>query len=447
MKRVALLVTFFFLHFQSTSNLDAQTTATSIVVGDTSLLAYGTIARDSYCGNVQFVDVTGVDSINFIAKVQFVSGGFSYWIYFVPHEKKVYDQNVHIAYGYANKAGCNYPYPGVSFSFHCLGVIDTIFHFTRKVMDVHLDIDIERQNRKKNLQIPCKNSSTTSLEIDSIKCLNIAGPYYRINLDSAVYSKGIVVIPPSSNVDSISCFLTSTWPPDESFKTVPALIFGQLGTQVYIDTIYLRTNSDWLPQQYSSSLTNIHFRVPYGEHVDTIFFVHHTKLAHLIRISDPSQTSPSFPYQLLSYADDSELTTVVIRCNPADSSIHQNQTNFLVTYQIVFNLFDLGYHDLVIPLSFEYFLNQVNATQTVGEPTLSLLPNPAKSMINIYLSDDLWEERIRWLGIYDIRGILVKSENPFTNRFQMNITGLSPGSYYLRAKTQKRIFAQKFIVE
>ncbi|MCF8372059.1 MAG: T9SS type A sorting domain-containing protein [Bacteroidales bacterium] len=75
-------------------------------------------------------------------------------------------------------------------------------------------------------------------------------------------------------------------------------------------------------------------------------------------------------------------------------------------------------------------------------PDILILPNPASKILDLNLTNG----SLDWIEIYSQSGQLqqiIKSDN---SQLQIDISGLSPGNYFIRAITREEVFVRKFVV-
>ncbi|WP_397444971.1 leucine-rich repeat protein [Polaribacter sp. R77954] len=78
-------------------------------------------------------------------------------------------------------------------------------------------------------------------------------------------------------------------------------------------------------------------------------------------------------------------------------------------------------------------------------PILMIFPNPAKEIVSIYLSNNI---KIEQVEVYSILGDKVKSEKYIDkSKITFNVSNLSAGIYFIRAKTTKGILSKKLIIK
>ena len=82
---------------------------------------------------------------------------------------------------------------------------------------------------------------------------------------------------------------------------------------------------------------------------------------------------------------------------------------------------------------------------TISENTsisFQLFPNPAQTRATIQSS-----ERIISFRLYNSLGVVAKSGQPFSERFEMDLGGLAAGIYLVEVQTEKGVGVEKLVVE
>lgn len=415
------------------------------VVGDTMLLTYGRINPDFYCGAIQYVGFGPIDSINFLAKWQLVSGGVNYWIYFIPHEEKKYDRKIHVCWVYATKQGCNYPAPGEDITFNCAGIADTIFHLTKSVIDDNLKIDTDKVIRYDLIKLPFRNNGGEQVTIDSMQYGGSDGAYYSVSLDLISYPKGIVSIPASGTSDSIKVNFTTMTPPDLNFSTIPILMFGLMGTKPFVDTVFLRTRSELLAVSLSPLVSQIHFKLPMGGHLDTTIVITHSKF---LRFLDAIGATNGF--ETLSIKDEPPKTSMLLRCSTSDTTLQNMNVGLDFSYEEDFNSYALGYKHATVYVSYEFIKSDVKSLENKSDEFI-LFPNPSSGNVTLALRSPTNNE-IQWLKIVDETGTIVFSKEHVKKTveplpFTINTSGYSKGIYLLLIGVNGTVVEKKFIIE
>ncbi|MEM6804676.1 MAG: T9SS type A sorting domain-containing protein [Bacteroidota bacterium] len=77
-----------------------------------------------------------------------------------------------------------------------------------------------------------------------------------------------------------------------------------------------------------------------------------------------------------------------------------------------------------------------------GSLPLKLYPNPAKEKVFLDQNSESYEEIL----IYDLKGNLVEKYGGYDPANGLNISGLSPGIYFVQAKSGQFVFRQKLLV-
>jgi hypothetical protein len=84
----------------------------------------------------------------------------------------------------------------------------------------------------------------------------------------------------------------------------------------------------------------------------------------------------------------------------------------------------------------------VSAGVTPEEERMMIYPVPARDYVNLR-SDELFGR----IDLYNMQGILLKSEEPNSSEFDLNISRCQPGIYYIKATTASGIRIRKIVKE
>jgi hypothetical protein len=83
--------------------------------------------------------------------------------------------------------------------------------------------------------------------------------------------------------------------------------------------------------------------------------------------------------------------------------------------------------------------------------SITVYPNPARSLINVEFEIQNAEPSTLTLELLNLQGVVVMTTNPETilsdwHKHQMEVSGMAPGVYFLRAKVDSEILIKKVAI-
>jgi hypothetical protein len=110
-------------------------------------------------------------------------------------------------------------------------------------------------------------------------------------------------------------------------------------------------------------------------------------------------------------------------------------TNFINTNCLLINQFDT--------LSIFNYSNQfLDISEKEISKIIKIFPNPVTNIVQIEVSEEV---QLDGIELFDMSGKKVKTYNSFDRN--LNISGLSSGTYFLKLLTQEGILTKKVIIE
>ncbi len=177
----------------------------------------------------------------------------------------------------------------------------------------------------------------------------------------------------------------------------------------------------------STVLTNIDNDTYYYFKFDLLPMGHTFGKGHQIKILLSSSNYPKYQSNPHVPTNDGEF----FRWAPGDTNTYtfNSQTLSAQDAKISYKFFDLHPSYISLPkFNDSYFVN--NKVEIKALPEMRIYPNPAKEEVHVF-----WNTPVKGtLNFYDIRGMLLTSENisQNQNQYQMSIQNLSSGIYFIR---------------
>jgi hypothetical protein len=427
------------------SNSQTAIPINQIAVGDTLLLDSGTITV-GYGGSCPIVgfEVSYNDSSNFFVFHSISNGTAYYWIYFTPRVSGVFHGKFHLAW-YVSTSRC--PLSGSDDKdYYCETPRDSSQILLKPyVYKTHLAVDTAKEIVYGQFLTILHNYSGRQLTIDSVRYFGSKPESSSFFLDSAMSSKPIV-LPADSTDDSLSIFILSKEGPGLTVDAY-ARIYEHIGNNEHIDTLLLTFSSDpfccpqanFIGQFYKNGLQ---FVLTSGETLDTAAIIVYSKF-----VTNFSIDSLTYPFSLT--VEDKPLIKILhLRYHPIlhDTNFTDLNISYSIRYfngeTVHFNSHS-DYNFMHLFLYWVAFMSDVRQNN-LQDTVLRIVPNPAHKTITVSLANI---EGSYDVAIFNSAGNLLKTERVNSLPSQIDVSGLSPGSYYLQARTQKRVYLQKFLIE
>jgi hypothetical protein len=231
------------------------------------------------------------------------------------------------------------------------------------------------------------------------------------------------------------------------YSNVPSqcIAYEHIGTNPHIDTFQFILSSPYFCCQvrginFPREDTFTFINVPHGQTVDTAFTILYTPF-----VKSFSFDTVPYPFSM-SVEDQPSKKIVHIRCHQslADSTLFGIlYLNISINYWI--KLFDGDSLNDYLGLYTTWGFTDASGVKSQSVlSNLKITPNPASKLITVSLGDNQGSYEI---AIFSSSGNLVKTLSINSFPFQINVGGLSSGTYYLQARGKQRTYYQKFIVE
>ena len=451
MKKPAIITIFLLsqLIWASASRSQAVAPIYKVAVGDTLLINSNSVSRYG-CGQMKInLVMSSNDPTNFSFRYNYSSDyqTVNYWIYFTPKVPGIFHGIFHLLYRFYNDR-CALD-DSAKLEFYCETPHDSSqIIFRPDIYTTKLSVDTAKEIIYGQVPTTLHNYSGKQLVIDSVRYLGPEPSLCSFSLDWTMISKPIVI--PVDSVDVIlNIYLLSKKGPGLTVDA-GALLYEHIGNSEHIDTLLFTFSSDpfCCPQAnfIGPFTTNgIKFVATSGKTLDSAVTIIYSKF-----VTNFSIDSLKYPFSLT--VEDSPTRTKLrkilhIHYHP---TLHDTSDAGLNIY---YSVRDFNGDILQFTIRDDYFmflgLYWVALTNGVKqndfhESALRIAPNPASKIITVSLPES---EGSYDIAINSMTGSLLKTLRINSFPAQINLSGLSPGSYYLQAKGKQRSYYQKFIIE
>ncbi len=137
--------------------------------------------------------------------------------------------------------------------------------------------------------------------------------------------------------------------------------------------------------------------------------------------------------------------------DPSVVSISGNVITVLGTGSVVITATQAGnlVYASAIPVNQNLIVNPITSTvETDIREEVSVSPNPTTGLLNIKFPSKQLSNKVS-VAIHNVAGVLVKQTNEINltdNVFQLDLTDLSAGAYFINVKTDKTSYNQKIVI-
>ncbi|MDP4229568.1 MAG: T9SS type A sorting domain-containing protein [Bacteroidota bacterium] len=416
-----------------------------VAVGDTLLIDSNSVSRYG-CGQMNIdLSMSSNDTSNFDFRYHYSSDHQTvyYRVYFTPKVPGIFHGIFHLSYNFYNQR-CNLQ-DSAKLEYYCETPHDTSqIIFRPDIYSVRLSVDTAKEIVNGTVPTTFHNYSGKQLVIDSIRFLGLKSNLCSFSLDSVMSSKPKII--PFDSVDEVlNIYMTSKKGPGLTVDA-GALLYEHIGNSEHIDTLLLTYSSDpfCCPQAnfIGPFTTNgIKFVATAGETQDSAVTIVYSKFVTSFSIDSLtypfSYTVEDKPFRKILHL---HYHPILHDTSDAGLSIHYSVRDFngdILQFTIRDDYF------MFLGLYWVALTNEVRQSDT-HDSAIKIAPNPASRLITVSLADYQGEYDI---AIYSSTGSLVKSLGINSFPSQINISELSPGTYFMKASGKHGAYYQKFIVE